>query len=399
MMYRDGDAGRADRFRQCAAIMSAQHLTDAAVKRLALPTTGSTIEYDDKISGFGVRLTANGARSFILRYRVRGSMRDRTYTIGATTVWRVTEARAEAKPTRTIGDQGEDPFGEMQAERDAPTVGELCERFIAEHLPRVRASTAPDYSRLIRNHVRPFFGERVKVADVRFDEIDRLHRKITETTGPYAANRGVAMLSKMFSLSIRWEMRANNPCKGIGRNYETKRKRYLAGDELARLTAALAVHPDRQAADVVRLLLFTGCRKGEALAARWADIDLASGVWTKPGHTVKQRTDHVAPLSAPARALLSGIREEQAKLVREFFSKNREFSRWSRGTRLRDQFFDPTARLLTAWLQAEVLPGLARARLCRSLWSRPPRLDQTQLGGAPARRPRAHRAAYSRSAA
>lgn len=61
------------------------------------------------------------------------------------------------------------------------------------------------------------------------------------------------------------------------RNYEAKRKRYLSADELARLTAALAAHPDRQAADVVRLLMLTGCRKGEALAARWAGLDLAGG--------------------------------------------------------------------------------------------------------------------------
>ncbi len=148
---------------------------------------------------------------------------------------------------------------------------------------------------------------------MRFGDIDRLHRKLTDSAGPFAANRVVAVLSKMFNLAIRWEMRESNPVRGIGRNHEGQRKRYLSADELARLTQALAAHPEPQAADIVRLLMFTGCRKGEALAARWADLDLTSGVWSKPGHTVKQRTDHVAPLSAPARALLSRIREEQAR--------------------------------------------------------------------------------------
>ena len=44
------------------------------------------------------------------------------------------------------------------------------------------------------------------------------------------------MLSKMFDLAIRWDMRVDNPAKGIERNHEEKRYRYLTGDELRRLT-------------------------------------------------------------------------------------------------------------------------------------------------------------------
>ena len=159
--------------------MPTQQLTDATVKRLALPATGSTIVYDGKMGGFGVRLTANGARSYILRYRTRGSMRDRSFTIGDAGDWRTSEARAEAKRLKQIVDQGGDPLGELQAERKAPTMTELFERFAAEHLPRVGESTRLDYKRLIKNHMAGFFGEHTKVADVRFGDIDRLHRKLT----------------------------------------------------------------------------------------------------------------------------------------------------------------------------------------------------------------------------
>ena len=86
----------------------------------------------------------------------------------------------------------------------------------------------------------------------------------------------------------------------------------MKDDELARLVRALATHADKQAADVVRLLLLTGCRRGEALAARWADLDLGKGVWSKPASSVKQNTPHEAPLSAPARQLLSEIRDAHA---------------------------------------------------------------------------------------
>jgi integrase len=126
-------------------------------------------------------------------------------------------------------------------------------------------------------------------------------------------------VSKMFSLALRWNMRPNNPvnpAKGIERNPEIKRKRYLTADELARILKALATHTDKQSANIIRLLLLTGARKGEALSARWEDIDLKNGIWTKLGSTTKQKSDHVAPLSAPALQLLNEIRAQQAGMRR-----------------------------------------------------------------------------------
>jgi integrase len=289
-----------------------RHLTDTAVKRLPTPKTGKEITVDDEVTGFGARVTANGARSYILRYTTRAG-RERTYTIGDATVWRCTDARAKARDLRRDIEDGGDPLADIEAERSAPTVWELCDRFEAEHLPRKRPRTADDYRRMLRIHVRPHFGRYTKVADVRFEDIDALHRKITKAGSTYAANRTIALLSKMFSLAVRWRMRPDNPAKGIERNYEAKRKRYLNGDELARLTGVLAKYPDKQAADIVRLLLLSGARRGEVLAMRWADVDLTEGVWTKLGSTTKQRTDHIVPLSAPARALLSDIAERYAR--------------------------------------------------------------------------------------
>ena len=61
----------------------------------------------------------------------------------------------------------------------------------------------------------------------------------------------------------------------------------------------------------MRLLLLTGARRGELLAARWADFDLDAGVWIKPGATTKQKTTHRVPLSAAACQLLAEM-EAQA---------------------------------------------------------------------------------------
>ena len=138
---------------------------------------------------------------------------------------------------------------------------------------------------------------------VAWSDIDAFHRKITTAGHPAQANRVIAAASKMFALAIKWQMRSDNPVKGIERNAEQRRKRYTSAAEQERLTVALAAHPDQQGADIFRVCLLTGCRVGEAKAARWEHIDLVAGKWSKPGATTKQRTDHEVPLSAAAKQL------------------------------------------------------------------------------------------------
>lgn len=281
-----------------------QRLTDSVIKNLPSPASGNRITYDSALPGFGCRVTASGARAFILNYRTTAG-RERRITIGQYPAWSLRAARDEAKRLSREVDAGRDPLAEEEAERSAPTVADLCRRYVEEHLPRKRPSSRKDDESLIERTVMPRLC-RLKVADVTFDDIERLHREMSKRT-PIRANRCLSLLAKMFALAIRWRLRSDNPARGIERNPENKRTRYLNGDELARLTAALADHADQQAADIIRLLLLTGARRGEVLTMRWADLDLEAGVWTKPGATTKQKTTPRVPLSAPARQVLAGI--------------------------------------------------------------------------------------------
>jgi integrase len=280
------------------------HLTDAIVRNLEPPAAGNKITYDAAVKGFGARVTANGARSYVLSYTTRAGLQ-RRYTIGGCDHWTATEARRRAKELKAEIDDGGDPLADIEAEREAPDMGALIARFREEHFPRIRASSAADYGRMLRNYVLPNFSERTKVASVTFDDIDALHRKITKLGYKHRANRVVAMLSKMFSLAIRWKMRADNPCKGIERNREHARRRYMTSDELARIVEALRTFPDKDIADAIRLLMLTGARRNEVLTMKWADVDLGAGTWSKPPSSTKQNAAHSVPLSAPARALLA----------------------------------------------------------------------------------------------
>jgi len=288
----------------------AQKLTDRIVKSLPAPTHGNRITYDTDTKGFGIRVTAAGGRAFVLNYRRKSDGRERRWTIGSFPNWTTGAARDEAKRLKRLIDGGADPVGEHQGERSAPTVADLCERFEKEYLPRKREWTAKGYRQQIAADILPAMP-RLKVAAVTYADADRLHRDISKRA-PIHANRVLALFSKMMNLAIRWGWRSDNPCRGIERNQEQKRRRYLSSDELVRLAVALASHRDQQAANIVRLLLLTGARRGEVLAASWGQFDLAAGIWSKSGATTKQKTEHIIPLSAPARQLLAELVREDA---------------------------------------------------------------------------------------
>lgn len=287
--------------------MATIKLTDSVVKDLEKPETGNRITYDTEVKGFGCRVTAAGARSFILNYRTR-SGRERRYTIGSHPDWKVSAARKEATELKVAIDRGEDPLATIEADRGAKTVADLAKQFREDYLPKKRPSTVKNYNLLLDKFILPELKHH-KVAEVTYSDVDGLHRKVTRGGAPYQANRSMAVLSKMFALAVKWGWRPDNPARGIERNPEEKRHRYLSPAELAKLTEALTKIEDQQGADVIRLLILTGARSGEAMSATWDQFDLEGGVWTKPGSTTKQKTLHRVPLSAPARQLLAGIKK------------------------------------------------------------------------------------------
>ena len=291
-----------------------QHLTDKIVDNLPRPASGNRITYDGghkAVRGFGARVTSAGARSFVLNYRADG--RERRITIGSYPDWSTKAAREQAKELKRRIDVGEDPMAERHADRVAPTVSVLAERYLAEYArPRKRPRSVEEDESLLRQLILPRLGS-VRVTAIRRTEIEGFHRDVSKET-PIRANRALSLLTKMFNLAIGWEIRPDNPCKSIERNPEDKRSRYLTPAELQRLVAALAEHPHQNSANVVRLLLLTGARRGEVLAASWNQFDLSAGVWTKPAASTKQKRSHRIPLSAPARQLLS---EMKAKATTE----------------------------------------------------------------------------------
>jgi integrase len=281
-------------------------ITHQLIQKLEPPIKGNRITWDNEVIGFGARITAAGAISFVLRYVLQG--REHVMTIGRHPDLSPAAARQHAIRLRGEIVAGRDPLALRIAAREQPTVTDLCADYLERHAKaKKRQSSTEDDASLIARVVRPQIGA-YKVSAVTTRDIDTLHQGLKDR--PYQANRALALLSKMFSMAVQWGWRGNNPCQGIARFPEQKRERWLTSKELEVLADALDEHPDQRVANGIRLLLLTGARRSEVLGATWDEFDLSRGIWTKPSAHTKQKREHVVPLSAPALALLAEMHKD-----------------------------------------------------------------------------------------
>jgi integrase len=239
----------------------------------SLPRTPPRIYYDggiNRIAGFGLRLSPT-ARTWIFGYSI--NRRERRMVIGAFPAWDAKQARVRAAELRRLVDAGGDPLEERHATRAAPTMVELLDLFLAA--AKTKRSFRHDAA-MIAKILRPRWGAR-KVASITLDDVEKLHAELTRAGTPIRANRVVACASSIFRLAIKRRYISENPCRNISRNPENRRTRYLSVEELANLIRTLDAWPDQISAAAVRLLLFTGCRRGELLRATWSEFDLVAG--------------------------------------------------------------------------------------------------------------------------
>jgi integrase len=287
------------------------------LETLPRPEQGNKLYYDDgEVPGFAVRVTALGARSFVLNYHVKG--RERRITIGNHPFMSLKDARDEAYELYSKIRKGNDPLSvkqnERQAQRDAQMMADLARDYFTFHANKnKRASSIRNDRQMVDSIILPKLG-RIPVAAVTSRDVESLHASLRAT--PYRANRVLALLSTMFELAIKWQKehpdkpvwRSDNPAAGVKKFHEEKREQWLNDEELARLTDALDSYANQDAANAIRLLLLSGARKNEVLSATWSQFDLSRRMWTKPSHhTKQQRTEHV-PMSDAALEILSNMK-------------------------------------------------------------------------------------------
>jgi integrase len=255
-------------------------ITKREVDKLSAADKKPVILWDESLSGFGVKALPSGVKRYIVKYRTNGGGRlasQKWLTLGTHGHITPDQARTMAQQALAAVARGEDPQSDKQQRRTAPSMDELWARFDREELPQNKLTTRYDYTNHWTNQLQPRFGK-VKVEALSRVEIESFHRSMQAT--PYAANRALALLSRLMSLAEKWGWRAQNtnPCKLIARFSEEARNRYLSLGELNNLALAISELLEESeitpaAANAIELLLFTGARLNEILGARWDWVD------------------------------------------------------------------------------------------------------------------------------
>jgi integrase len=277
----------------------------------------------------------------MLMYRTREG-RQRRFTIGRHGApWTPDTARQQA--LRLLGEivRGEDPAADKREARNATTVAELCDAYLADAeagrlLTRrgqsKKASTLAIDRGRIERHFKPLLGSR-PVAAVTRPDIERFMHAVAEGKsaariktkrrglarvrgGRGTATRAVGLLGAIFTYAVRKGLRPDNPVHGVIRFADGKRERRLSEDEYAALGAALRKAEGAAiwlaAIAATRFLALTGWRSGEALGLRWAELDPARRKATladsKTGRSIR-------PLSRAACDVLRALPRMGGELV------------------------------------------------------------------------------------
>jgi integrase len=288
-------------------------LSEETIKRLPVPTAGNSITYFAGATiqgakaprGFGVRVTAAGARAFILNYRLRG--REHRFTIGAWPDWSALKAVREARNLRQRVDRGENPLEDRAQPPETKTVSNVLDDFVTRYVrnndrPLRSADTIESaFNRL----VKPRIGK-LGVYEVRRSHIAGMLDRIEDGNGPVMADRTRAFLRKalswyaerddQFNLTaafVRVEPRANSS--------DRARTRVLSDEEIRTIWPALAEAGTFGA--LVKMLLLTAQRRDEAAQISRKEIG-EDRIWTIPAERYKtKRLNHV-PLSTAALAII-----------------------------------------------------------------------------------------------
>lgn len=286
--------------------MEAKHLikiTNRAVERLARPEYGYIIAWDREVKGFGIRVTAAGVRSFILNYRLRGQ--EWRKTLGRYGTLAADEAREIAKAWLRDVAEGVDPAKERQAQKKRMTFAELAEQYIEQHAkPEKSPTAAKEDERKLRVVLIPAWGDRPAEEITKLD-VTKLRNRIKSKVSHITANRYMALLGKLFALAVEWKVRPDNPARGIKPEPEDPRDRWLRPEEIRRMFESLAQEHDPIIRGALSFLLLTGARRGEALAARWEDVDVDGALWRIP--KTKAGKVQTIPLSGHAMSVLQSL--------------------------------------------------------------------------------------------
>jgi len=288
----------------------------------AAPKSGRYIIWDTEIKGFGLLVMPSGIKSYFYQYR-NAEGRQRRATIGKHGQWTPTDARAKSEDYREAVRAGRDPLADKRALKEAPTVGEMLDAYLASESFKDKAASTQrvDKGRIDR-HLRPLLGRRlahslssedikrtfnaIREGKTAKDEKTRKRGRARVTGGPGTARMAIELLRSIF----KWSNVKPNPCDGVKTGTSGTRETIVEDAEsygrlfetLDRMEAERRIRSP--VADAIRLIALTGCRRGEAAGLLWRHVDLPQGRILLPpqSHKTGRKTGKPREIVLPAEA-------------------------------------------------------------------------------------------------
>jgi len=280
-------------------------ISDLFVRQVRPPKNGRIEYFDVAMPAFGLRITANGHKSWVYFYRFGG--RKRRFTLGTYPKLRLKDAREIARKAAQAVSEGRDPAAERYDERATcpGTFADVAEQFIELYAKR-RQRTWRETKRYLVRDVVPVWRDRPIEEITRGNVLTLLDRAMAEGKAT-KANRLHSHLRKLFNWAIERGFIDASPILNVGApGKEVKRDRVLADTEIAAIWEASGKlgHPFDS---ITRLLFLTAQRRDEVASMRWEDINLERAVWCLPRETTKMDRAHEVPLSSYAVGLLERL--------------------------------------------------------------------------------------------
>lgn len=255
--------------------MAKFNFTKAAIDRLPIPESGWTYYYDAKVQGLGIGIGKSGKKTFILYRKINGI--PERLTLGPYPGLTIEQARGKASEINAAIANGANPAEAKRGRAAEPTFAQLFTQYIERHAKVHKRTWAEDQQRFAQYLQAPLGNK--KLSQVNRQVVANIHSTITLAGHPTVANRVLALISSIFGWAMSAGVVEANPIKGIKRNRETSRDRFLQSDELPRFFKALGEEENETMRDYFLLSLLTGARRANVLAMQWADVNLERGEW------------------------------------------------------------------------------------------------------------------------
>jgi integrase len=278
--------------------------TDRSLTAIKPPPRPKQVDYfDDSLPGFGLRVSYNGRKSWIVLYRCNG-VKGRL-TLGRFDVLPLAHAREKARDALKAAGNGNDPAARKHCDREAPTFKQLADRYIAEYA-KPRKRTWQKDQRLLENNLIPPLGRHKAHMITRADLRAELN-KIKNRPAPVEANRTFEVVRRLFNWAIEEEILADNPAAKLPKPaVETRRERTLTADELQTLWRVLD-NASPAVRGVFRLMILSAQRRNEVSRMRWGDLDRREMWWNIPAELTKTKRPYRVPITPAMLAIIGDM--------------------------------------------------------------------------------------------